>query len=207
MEKNNKRILQYFSGIMSTAEKKKFEADLASDASLNESFRKIKTKVSEIEDLHKENEIDDRYFNSILPNVRAKIDNTSPVIFQPKIIFSAGSLISALILFFILLPSSVNDDFSLSEYEEELVTIINEVPSDESVEDIFYESYSYSLSENNFHTISDQVDLDLINELKENNILNSEVSLILSEPYEYLENLDEQELNVILNELNEIKIL
>ena len=208
MGKNDNRILQYFSGMMCAKEKKSFEADLASDYNLNERFKEIKNKVSNIEALNKGIEIDDRYFNSILPNVRAKIDKKRPVFFQPKIIYSAASFVSALILFFVLLQNSVNNDFSLGEYEEELATLIDEWSTGKAAEDFFYESYSNNLSVNNFQSISDQVDLDLINELKENNILNSEISLInLSEPYEYIENLDEQELNIILNELSEIKIL
>ena len=208
MEKNEKKILQYFSGMMNDDDKEKFEIDLRNDEDLNARFKKIEMQLSKMDVSQKGINLDDRYFNSILPNVRIKIDKKTPVFFQPKIVYSFASIISAVILLFILLPTSTNNEFSIKDYEDELATIINDDEARESIEDIIYESYTYSLADNSFNQISEQLDLDLVNELTiDNNIKNDISNIHYSESYEYIEDLDEQELNVIINELSETKIL
>lgn len=208
MEKNDKKIMKYFSGMMNNDEKEKFEYDLKNDEGLHARFKNIEMELLKLENSQKGTDIDDRYFNSILPNVRAKIEKKPPLFFQPKFIYSAATIISVIILFFVLVPTSTNNDFALNNYEDELTEIINEGAAGEAIDDIFYDNYSYTLSENNFQQISEQVDLDLLNELKENNILSNNASLMqLDEPYDYIDEIDEQELNLILNELSEIKIL
>ncbi len=208
MEKNDKKILQYFSGIMNDDDKEKFEFDLKNDEDLNARFKKIEMQLSKMDVSQKGINLDDRYFNSILPNVRIKIDKKTPVFFQPKIVYSFASIISAVILLFILLPTSTNNEFSIKDYEDELAAIINDDEARESIEDIIYENYTYSLADNSFNQISEQLDLDLVNELTiDNNIKNDINNIQYSESYEYIEDLDEQELNAIINELSETKIL
>ena len=208
MEKNEKKILQYFSGMMNDDDKGKFEIDLRNDEDLNARFKKIEMQLSKMDVSQKGINLDDRYFNSILPNVRIKIDKKTPVFFQPKIVYSFASIISAVILLFILLPISTNNEFSIKDYEDELATIINDDEARESIEDIIYENYTYSLADNSFNQISEQLDLDLLNELTiDNNIKNDINNIHYSESYEYIEDLDEQELNAIINELSETKIL
>jgi hypothetical protein len=194
--------------MMTDAQSESFENELKIDSKLLERFNKIKNNVSGLNIAENDIDFDERYFNTILPKVRARIDKKSLFITRPKFIYSAASIVAALILFLVLVPTRQEVDFSLNNYRYQLEDIINEDGGGDAVDDIFLYSYSYSLRENNFDRVSEELDMDLVNELTDDYNLNRDINILhYTEPYEYIEDFNDQEINTLLNEINKMKIL
>jgi len=203
MEKNDKIIFEYFSGLMTDSQKQKFEADIENNISLRKRFYEIKNQLEEINLGENDIEFNELYFSSMLPKIRNRISKKRSIILEPKYIFSFSSFAAAIILLLVLLPGKDNVDFSLHAYQDQIENIFAESNEDD-IDDFFTEDFSFNLSE--FDLLSDNI--NLIDELQLNyNDSKDYNSSYLEDSYDYIEDLDEDEFKIIINEISEQKIL
>ncbi len=100
----DEKILQYLEGELSESEKKDFEKELLSSPELKmkyDEFLSVKSKINDLKNI----EIDNTYFNGIIPEFRNRVEVKK----KAKKIFSfsfANSLIAIILLYFVLKPGS-----------------------------------------------------------------------------------------------------
>jgi len=100
----DEKILQYLEGELSESEKKDFEKGLLSSPELKmkyDEFLSVKSKINDLKNI----EIDNTYFNGIIPEFRNRVEVKK----KAKKIFSfsfANSLIAIILLYFVLKPGS-----------------------------------------------------------------------------------------------------
>ena len=109
--KNKDEILKYLSGLMSDSEQINFEKKIKQSDELMEELKLSQAGLERIDEL-KNIELDMRYFGSILPRVREKLDSKKREPF-PKIAYSLSFVVTVLLVIMInsrqsTLPDSDN---------------------------------------------------------------------------------------------------
>ncbi|MBN2571184.1 MAG: hypothetical protein JXA68_03580 [Ignavibacteriales bacterium] len=196
--KNNRdRILKYLSGQMTKKEKTNFIEELNSSTDLNFEFQKIRNDLGNfISDTHIKVETD--YWSTMPSEIDSSDSKTKRISLIPRLSFA----IPVLILFLILLlgkdsysPSNLVDDKNISALIFSLDNnSFNEFYSKNLLYDEIIEAYS----------INDKIAELYINDIELNNSIETYQS---TDDYEYLEQIDETELNNIYQNLLEEKIL
>ncbi len=195
MKINEDLFLKYNSDLLPENEKMEFEKLLTKNPELDEQFNAFKTKLNSIKI---DGEIDERYFNSLLPKVREKIDNKTKKKIIPKLAYVIPLLvlISYLIFNFTNNPATnnINKEYNFTE-------LYNNVDlTDSYLSDLFL-TESISLAE-------DELIINLQNDILKDisNLPNSEI-IIDEEDFEenfynnYVEYFSEDELKKVYTEL------
>jgi hypothetical protein len=206
MKNNDKKILKYLSEFMTDAEKDEFERELKSNEALHFRYEELKNNIKVFADTSIEHNLNENYFNSLLPKVRNRLDEKTSGSKKPAIISALASAAAVIIFIVLFDPGASNVDFSFNNYEEEISTILNS--SDSEIDGLLDESYSYSYNDINIEEVNDRFYSDYVDELTSNyNNSSTFQSTDINDSYSYLDNLEDEELNKIISELKEIKFL
>jgi len=199
MQKINEEILKYFSGILKEDEKKAFEEKLKTSGELASQFNKTKEVLSgfDLETI----EVNENYFNNLIPLVRRRIDSQRRFFTFKKLYYLAPAF--TVILLAILFYPHTEDNFQ--NHYQELAQIVATNIGDTDVSNKYLEENAIDPS---YDIISSEKDFTVGLEDAVNKIPDSYLSTINNsnvETLQSLENLSDDDLNKLYKELNEYK--
>lgn len=131
MRKNRELILKYLAGQLE--DEKSFLKRLESDKDLAREFESMSVGLNKFTSSD-EVELNDQYFNSIIPKVRTKIDNQKSFFGRRSFVYSMSSVMATVIIFFMFninFSSKMNSSELFSEMmedfgSEELLTALDD---------------------------------------------------------------------------------
>lgn len=196
MKSKKEMVLEYFAGILEDEEL--FLKKLESDSELAAEYEKVRKQLEKTQEL-KNSEISEHYYSLLLPRVRASIDAGKSLQGLRGIVYSLSGVMAAVLFFFILdfgtaapvTSEELFDDIINQFEEEEILTVLNENYSAvkyglEGLEDLSYENIISGIEADDEYLYDPEG-----------------VSSIYSD--DYIENISEEELEVILEQLENKK--
>jgi hypothetical protein len=195
MKHNSDLFIKYLDDQLSADQKKEFELRLTEDQNLQLEFENY---AQVYKSMKKTIEVDERYFATLLPNVRERMDKKSQNYFG-KLAYILSVLIIGIFIVYLINTNNNNLDKSLISFSELLETDVN----------LSYEDLENILDLNRHSHLNDQIlemyfndniemDSTLFDYL-ESNLAANEIS------NSFLEDLSENEFNLIYQDLkNEI---
>ena len=199
MKTNDEKILKYLSENVSSTEKREIEKEIESSKELSEEFTRMQKVFSDLKNDSKvETEIG--YFNNLLPRVREKLDSRKKIFTIQRLAFSIPV---AALLFVISLSINIEQTeslFSLSASTEEIYEAIDETSSDNLIDYIDNDYYTYDVSELTISETGLSLDNESLQDLGESTFESFE-------NYSLIENLSDKEVDEIYNEILTKKIL
>ena len=135
MNANSERILRYLSELMDEKEKSEFEKELQADSSLTDEFNQIKSKL---ENLSPANiDVDERYFSSLIPKVRSRIEKPARTKLLPRLAFGLPTLVVMIIVSMVFFKSGSNSNNGNSDIVNEIIeNIDDEIVSSKYISDL-----------------------------------------------------------------------
>lgn len=134
----NDKILKYLSGLMNSEEKAAFERQLGENNSLKNEFEKTKEHLSQLTGFAKV-EGDERYFNSVVPRMREKLETRNKKYF-PRLSFAAAAVAVLLLISVLHIPRFVSTSGNNGYLTTDFSTLISSVDSS-SLEELFENNY------------------------------------------------------------------
>jgi hypothetical protein len=204
---NNDKILKYLSDLMDEEEKYEFEKELKSSPELKTEYGKIKNSLDFLKSSQPKHS-DQRYFNSLLPSIRSRIDERRKKFqFKPSIAFGLSIVIAVFTVVLLEMnePSQSNLFYSyLSEAAEEMV----ESGSYSDYESYIIQNYYSENLYNGQDEITELLENEYVNEIVSSGALNRDIQeLPYINDYSFMENLEEAEFESIYKSLSNTKIL
>lgn len=197
MKNNNNIFIKYLDGQLSPGEIKEFENSLDKNQNLKMNFEKFSKAFQST----KNNiEVDERYFQTLLPNARERMHKGSPNYFG-KLAYVLPMVLLGVFVIYLFNTNTPEKDVSLTNISELLET--NENLSDEELKNVLelnrYSNLDYQILEIYF---DDSLEMDeTLFEYLESNLAANEIS------NSFLEELSENEFSTIYKELENIKIV
>ena len=195
MKHNSDLFIKYLDDQLSADQKKEFELRLTEDQNLQLEFENYAQVYKSIK---KTIEVDERYFATLLPNVRERMDKKSQNYFG-KLAYILSVLIIGIFIVYFINTNNNKLDKSLISFSELLET--DENLSSEDLENILdlnrHSHLNYQILEMYFN---DNIEMDsTLFDYLESNLAANEIS------NSFLEDLSENEFNLIYQDLkNEI---
>ena len=124
MKTNEEKILQYLSELMTEEERIQFEKELISSVSLNEEFNKVKGTLTDL-NLAAEG-LDERYFASLLPKIKAKAEKLSEPSFLKKIYYMVPTFAAAIVGLMFLFRPTYNFDTHYKQLANQVVNNLSD---------------------------------------------------------------------------------
>lgn len=192
--KNKQEIfLRYLENDLSIEEKNEFENKLKNDLNIQSDFNKFAKIYHSSKEMIK---VDERYFSTILPNARKKIEKT-----KISTIKKIAYILPVFIIAGILIISFQEEETNL-EYDQLLHTIVeDENDNVDFLNNIYNDDYFASIDDEALYELyinNIEFDETMFDYLR-NNFTSSDIDS------ELLNRLSEDEFNNIYNELNDIK--
>lgn len=103
---NQERILRYLSDQMSPVDKERFESELERSAEFSEQFNRVKEVFEDVK-YSKDTEINEAYFDNLIPNVRSRLDLESNP--RYKFTFKRGLALGFVMILLAFLVLRTND--------------------------------------------------------------------------------------------------
>lgn len=206
MKNNDDKIFKYLSELLDDKEKIEFERELKNDKALFHRYNALKNNIDNFADGDDKRKLNENYFNSLVPKVRARLDEKYSRRIKPSIIYAFSSVAAVILLVFLLNPGSSKVDFSFNEYEDEISSIISN--SESNFDEVLAGNYNYDYGDINIDEISEGYYSEYIDELTLNyNESHAYQTIDINDSYELIDNLEDEEVNKIISELKEIKFL
>ncbi len=197
---NDEKIIKYIDDQMSYNEKKIFEREILESEELQRelhTYRSIKNKIGKVKNI----EVNESYFNSILPRFLGKYDKRS----QPNIYKRVGYAVSVIAMFIFsfslinLIYNEKEDSIELIEFTRslnenekiELLTNLNGELESEYFEEFYTKYFTNDLSKT-------------INTFEDGNLIAETYDIDFEEPAEYL---TARQFENIYNELISLKFM
>lgn len=152
MNKNRERIIKYISELMSESERDQFSRELENSVELKAQFDSVKSDLEKLS--IGKIEADERYFSSLLPLVRSKIENPAKNKLLPKLAFAVPTLVVVVIAFLLIQPKYNSNSSNLEIVNEIIENLDDEIISSKYISDLeldvsrYYKSFA-SNTENN----------------------------------------------------------
>lgn len=135
MNANSERILRYLSELMDEKEKSEFEKELLADSVLSDEFNRLKSKLEKLSVGNVE--ADERYFSSLIPKVRTRIDKPAKTKLLPRLAFGLPTLVVMIIVSVVFLKSGSNSNNGNSDIVNEIIeNIDDEIVSSKYISDL-----------------------------------------------------------------------
>lgn len=144
-----KRIIRYFDGELSSADKEKLLSELETNSELRKEFEEI-SKVFDLKDQMKNQIPDNEYLRTIIPKFRSRVSsNKGSIILKPAFTLLALFLIIAAALFIFIpekqsLSESTFSDLSDEELIQHLTSDYLDVIESEKIDSLFTEELKSS---------------------------------------------------------------
>lgn len=204
--KNRDRILKYFSDLMDENEKAKFEEELNQSKKLRVEFNGIKSSLKTLKDAQPQH-TDDRYFTSLLPAVRSRLDEGPQYFrFNPKFAFA----LSLIIAIFTVLVLRVNEPSVNETYFSDLEELVGQMTSKGKInnyEEFLTEGYYHSNYSEYGSTVSELIESEYIEEIISSSSGLAPQTLPYLEGYYLIQNMETEEFDALYNDLKNTKIL
>jgi hypothetical protein len=199
MEKINDEILKYLSGILNEDERIGFEEKLQTSSELASQLSKTKKILSgfDLENV----EVNENYFNNLIPLVRRRIDSQRSFFTFKKLYYLAPAL-TVVLLAILFYPRTEN---SFQNHYQELAQIVATNIDDTDVSNKYLEENAIDSS---YDIISSEKDFTVGLEDAVNKIPDSYLSRINNsniEAFQSLDDLSDDDLNELCKELNDYK--
>jgi hypothetical protein len=196
MEKNNDRIIKYLSDLMDSEERAAFQAELNCSAGLKAELEKFAVTLSEMK--HGNIDADERYFASLLPKVRAKVEKKSFMARIPGLVYTAPTLVVITLIGLFIFKPNVSKDISSNTLVQEMIkNLDDEKVSQKYLTELELDvNHAYDMSEDN--GISQLQDMD---EAAKQRILTLYEAPV-SEDLLNMQNLSEDELKTIYTKIS-----
>jgi len=202
MKKNEERILKYLSDSLNEKERTEFEKEISLSKELHDEFMFMKSQIDSLK-LDHEIPLDERYFANLLPRIKNRLEKRNFAYYSKRIYYIAPTLAAVVVLLmFILKPSALPEN----QYKTLANEIVNNISDQEVSQKYFYEiesdpaSIELTFKEENLNSdLTADVDVN-------NDELISLIEKNYSDDYSTLSKLSDNELEVIANNLNLIKI-
>jgi len=135
MNANSERILRYLSELMGEKEKSEFEKELQTDSVLADELNRLKSQLG---NLSVENiNVDERYFSSLLPKVRSRMEKPAKTKLLPRLAFGLPTLLVMIIVSVVFLKSGLNSNNGNAEIVNEIIeNIDDEIVSSKYISDL-----------------------------------------------------------------------
>ena len=206
MKNNDDKILMYLSELLDDKEKIEFEEELKNDKALLHRYNALKNDIDNFTVGDDKRKLNENYFNSLLPKVRARLDEKYSRKIKPSIIYAFSSVAAVILLVLLLNPGSSKVDFSINKYEEEISSLISN--SESNIDEVLAGNYNYDYDDINIEEISEGYYSEYIDEITINyNSSNAYQTIDINDSYNLIDDLEDEELNNIISELKEIKFL
>lgn len=201
MKINEEIFLKYLSGLLTEKEKQDFEKYLKDNLLVQKQFEEVKNKLNS---LNYKPEVNEHYFNALLPKVKSEIDKSKKIYF-PKFAY----IIPVILLLVYFIYNSASKTSPNNQLEKKQITYALQNDNSELINELFNDYYlneKISISDDSLAIIAQQ-EMDYsyfedytTDELDADIIGNSIFS-------DYSEYLTEQELNnIFLNLENKNKL-
>ncbi|OGU69363.1 MAG: hypothetical protein A2279_11110 [Stygiobacter sp. RIFOXYA12_FULL_38_9] len=135
MNANSERILRYLSELMDDREKIEFKKELETNSALADELSQQKTIL---ENLSIENiEADERYFGSLIPKVRSRIEKPAKAKFITRLAFGLPTLVVVVIVGVVFFKSGFNSNNGNTEIVNQIIeNIDDEIVSSKYISDL-----------------------------------------------------------------------
>ncbi|MBI3125393.1 MAG: hypothetical protein HYZ10_13405 [Ignavibacteriales bacterium] len=135
MNANSERILRYLSELMGDREKIEFEKELETNSALADELSQQKTIL---ENLSIENiDADERYFDSLIPKVRSRIEKPAKANLLPRLAFGLPTLVVVVIVGVVFFKSGFNSNNGNTEIVNQIIeNIDDEIVSSKYISDL-----------------------------------------------------------------------
>ncbi|KAF0139463.1 MAG: hypothetical protein FD122_3230 [Stygiobacter sp.] len=135
MNANSERILRYLSELMDDREKIEFEKELETNSALADELSQQKTIL---ENLSIENiEADERYFGSLIPKVRSRIEKPAKAKLITRLAFGLPTLVVVVIVGVVFFKSGFNSNNGNTEIVNQIIeNIDDEIVSSKYISDL-----------------------------------------------------------------------
>ncbi|MEW6652229.1 MAG: hypothetical protein AB1394_02045 [Bacteroidota bacterium] len=135
MNENRERILRYLSELMDENEKSAFERELKTDSQLSNDLSLLRERlhIFTIADA----EVDERYFTSLLPKVKRRIEKPLKSKLLPRLAFGLPTIAAVVIAGIVFIKSGFNTNNASYDMLNEIVNNIDdEIISSKYITDI-----------------------------------------------------------------------
>ena len=194
MKDDKEKVLKFLAGLMTDEEKRGFETELNSSVQLKLLLEKYSKNVSDLKKLS-EVELDESYFNTLIPKMRKKLDAGK----NRSLIYRFAPAIPAVALSFFILINILYLDFkSGGNFDDTLAQLV--AGSDSSTISEFVNDYSYSLLDDYSAVYS--LPEDYYTEIELTEQMRAEVI----DAYNLYENLSDEDVDYIYKSLIDKKI-
>lgn len=198
MRRNEERILEYLSDLMSENERLSFENELANSDELIREFAAIKKKLEEL-NLPISIESDERYFAGILPRIKERLDKKKNFITWKSVYVLTPTAAAVIILSLFFFNSKTEFD---DQYKELANVVVNNF-SDQEVSDKFFSELESNPADIIYSTGSEESSIQIPSDLELNSdSYNRLIDNPVSEDYRTLLGLSENELEIIYERVN-----
>lgn len=135
MNANSERILRYLSELMDDKEKFEFEKELKANSVLTDEFDHLK---STLDDFSTANiEVDERYFNNLIPSVRNKMEAPARTKMLPRLAFGFPTFIVMIIVSVVFFKSGSDSRNGNADIVNEIIgNLDNEIVSSKYISDL-----------------------------------------------------------------------
>ena len=135
MNANSERILRYLSELMDDREKIEFKKELETNSALADELSQQKTIL---ENLSIENiDADERYFGSLIPKVRSRIEKPAKAKFITRLAFGLPTLVVVVIVGVVFFKSGFNSNNGNTEIVNQIIeNIDDEIVSSKYISDL-----------------------------------------------------------------------
>lgn len=135
MNANSERILRYLSELMDDREKIEFKKELETNSALADELSQQKTTLENLSIASIE--ADERYFSSLIPKVRSRIEKPTKANLLPRLAFGLPTLIVVVIIGVVFLKPGFNSLNGNSDIVNEVIeNIDDEIVSSKYISDL-----------------------------------------------------------------------
>ncbi|MCF8259181.1 MAG: hypothetical protein K9J12_00255 [Melioribacteraceae bacterium] len=196
--KNREIILKYLSDLMSEKERSDLEKRLDEDDNLKSELLLFQNKMNLLQ--IDENAVDDRYFSSLIPKIREKLDEK---VSRPmyKLIFPLSGVVTTLLIFLI----GFNNTKDIKEFDNYLISEDEfEIFSDESVSFMIESELAFNNSIREISRSDGYIDNNLINKISTSDSEIEMMELPVVDDYYIYNEIASDDLEEIYSNINEI---
>lgn len=201
MKTNDDKILRYLSELMTEDERREFEKEISVPSLLKDEFDSANRLLTDFK-IPEEN-IDERYFASLLPKVRMKLDKLAEPSFLKKVYYLVPTFAAAIVGLMFLFKPVYNFDYHYQQLASQVVNNLSDKEvSQKYLDDSDTDPITIDPSDND-NDLSSLVPTSVeLNDEIASKYLNSSVV----EDYSTIHGLSDNELQHIADNLNSIKV-
>ena len=194
MEKINEKVLKYLSGMMTEKEIEKFEEEIRLDNTLSNELEGFKGKLKEIS-LPADIQLDERYFISMLPRMKEKLDSKKRNSLSKRISYAIPVMI--IIIAIIFFPSNKENT------EEAYKLLTEEVINNIDNEEVAGKYLDYTLMQNlSYTSLNGEIDASIPSIIETPNDYSNMNNYEYYNEYSSYENFSDEELEKAYNYLS-----